>query len=71
MADFEVKPALCGTPAFCGPLPVTDLVRYVSDERFIDMEQSPFCLYVFAFIKLVCVHSVTQPMNTSFVTFVL
>ena len=48
---------------------ITDLVRNVSDERFIDMEQSP--LSVFAFINSVCVQSVIQLMNISFITFVV
>ena len=39
-------------------------------KRFIDMEHS-LCQYVFGFIKLVCVQSVIQLMNTQFITFLL
>ena len=37
-------------------------------KRFIDIE--PF-VYVFAFFNFVCVQSVTQLMNTPFITFVV
>ena len=47
-----------------------DLVRNVSDERFIDMEQSPLSIFLL-FINLVCVQSVIQLMNTPFITFVV
>ena len=52
------------------PTRITNLVRNVSDERFIDMEQSPLSMFLL-FINLVCVQSVIQLMNTLFITFVL
>ena len=53
------------------PTRITDLVEMYQMKRFIDMEHSLVCRYVFAFINLICVQSVIQLMNTLFITFVL
>ena len=50
---------------------ITDLVRNVSDEKISYWDGAVTFVYVFAVINLVCVQSVTQLMNTPFITFVL
>ena len=55
------------------PTRITDLVTNVSDKKFIDMEHSlclPVCFWFYK-LELVCVQSVTQLMNTLFITFAL
>ena len=53
------------------PKSITVWLEMYQMKRFIDMEHSLVCRYVFAFINLVCVQSVIQLMNTLFITFVL
>ena len=54
------------------PTRITDLVRNVSDEKkLLLIWNSHPCQFFFAFIDLVCVHSLIQLMNTPFITFVL
>ena len=53
------------------PTRITDLVRNVSDEKISYWDGAVTFVYVFAVINLVCVQSVTQLMNTPFITFVL